>query len=59
MRLRYIAALLLVLAVGACAFSLDADKISATGQAAEAKAKQRPSVLSVRSDYFVQRPVYS
>lgn len=59
MRLRYIAALLLVFAVGACAFKLDAEKFSASGQSAEAKAKQSPSVLSVRADPLVRHPVYS
>jgi len=59
MRIRYILALILILGVGACAFKLDAEKFSASGQSAEAKAKQRPSVLSVRADPLVKHPVFS
>jgi len=55
----FLAVSLLFFGLAACAFKLDAEKFSASGHAAEAKAKQRPSVLSVRADPMIKHPVYS
>lgn len=51
--------LLAVCAVPACAFKLDAEKFSASGQSVEAKPKQRPAVTAARADVYVVKPVYA